>query len=433
MKNKKREFTTGRVKHSIWSSVRAQNSLAHLALVAAAKIVAKSNIHENESSKKPNKLELYTPLLREVAELAEKRPDTPSYLEESGAKKLDHNLTQKFRDFLQRSSEVHTDSKLLDCLAHYLLFDDEGCFTVRNKINSDDWKKQKRIISLGFDLKQAFEDLENGEFKSLENYTRFEEPPSALITVANQYFGTTKSKFEDAALELTGRKKVSGKAAHDEKGYWACYRFSAETKGTVIKSRLVITPPEDGYDYCRFQHHLSEYELHDEDSYLRKSEGLVLPVKGRIYLIGTIGTGEATEGLKAVCLKSSMRQAEHWRSGLVMSNSVSENRDPIVGKLLLIREMVDSATENSGDGSYKTRRDDLVPFIANPDLTSGSERAVLEKFYAGTALEQRLDKVPDLKKELTDILRRIRNIPKNESDEISEAEIRKLLEVAVCI
>lgn len=404
------------VDHPIWKSSEAQGALAYFALVAAV-------------NSKEGKAPYYMQLLRQVAEFAaiNGKPALSDIIDqkensESSAKKF-RALDEKFRNFLRRKNDRIFDVELLDLLAKFLFSMEKGGFFDRNGISPKYWRDTLIKSPMRFDLWAAIYAHGPTNVLSQRKIGDSNLSSSALIEVAYEHFGTTRADFSIAAAALTGREKADGKARFDQKGYWACYRFSANEPGRIIKSRFVVTPPETGFSYCRFQHYLVE-----PDSTVRRSEGLVLPVGERIYLIGTIGRGKSSAGLKAICLEAPTGKMLRSTPGLAMSNDVTTGQKPIISKIIAIREHPAYGAKFINN-QYSLNHDDLgLTDISRTDINLS-----LNELYSGTIIGDDLNKMSAKRKKdlLNYTIDCLQNTSKSAREKLQGDDLVRLFELAI--
>lgn len=409
---------TGR-RQEIWDDIEAQERLAHLALLAANQI----------GGEHPE----YMELLRQVAFFAKTRGNDRLSNLIAGRRNFENafrSLEEKFRGFLRRTNGSTKDYDLLNELYMYLTSDDGCGFVDNNNVTEEIWKRQIKntFRNINFEFSGDTADSSLPEKRKYSNIIKKdgEIPVSELMTVARIHFGTTEEDFYDAAYAMTGRRNIDGQANFNQKGYWACYRFSTEQAGRIVKSRLVVTPPESKFKYCRFQHY-----LHDKNKVLRASEGLVLPIGERIYFIGTIGTGKENAGLEAICFENPTGTPPERRTGLIISNNTSNARTPFISRCLAIRERPEHAVLETG-GRYIPRNADLGNFSIHTNKSENTHN-VLSKFYKGTMMEERIleSSHEEKSEEFSYTIDMLRNFQNNIISQFRDKNIEKFLEIAI--
>lgn len=333
--------------HPIWADPDARAALANAALFAATAY----------SSEKKDVKTLQ--LFKAVASYARQQLNCGAY-EELIASGEYKSVCEKFRRYINHETEVMQDSVFLDCLASFLLrpkgapsLDAGHPHPVRLKKNGDViWRRFTRSISGLYDIQRAVSAFQAGSFDNSPNVYSKYDPGADLNRIAEVFFNVTKEGFRRAALSLTGREEVTEKASWREKGYWSCYRLSGRNVGEVVKTRLIITPPEPGFQYCRFEN-ISEQSVEGN----RDARGLVLPVGRKLYFIGAFNSDGI--GAKVIYLTEPKPNAL-VTSGLVMSTGF-ENNQSIVSRIVAKREVAAQVVAEVGD-RYHFARDDLGHF-----------------------------------------------------------------------
>lgn len=275
-----------------------------------------------------------------------------------------------------------TDAVFLDCLASFLFLEEKGHPVKGKKDGNKIWTRYIKSISGLYDIDRAVKSLSKGSFDYSEKAYQEYDPGSDLNRIAEEFFNVTDDDFKLAASILTGYKEVSERATWLQKGYWSCYRLSGSKKERIVKTRLIVTPPEPQHKYCRFEN-ISGNPVSGK----RDARGVVLPVGRKLYLIGSfIRPGI---GAKIIYLSEPDEKAQ-VTSGLLMSTGLGGDDKPIISRVVVTRETPEDVVRDIPEEerrepeaeSYERKRDDLKEYPLNsndPSLLLGSGLSNLER------------------------------------------------------
>lgn len=267
-------------------------------------------------------------------------------------------LSESFRRFIRYESGYLENTLLCDLISHYLIINRGWCSD--KKINS--WENVLNNFASNFPLIEAFREFHAGGTidhllanKSIQRNTTQEGSHVSLLLMLSEYFGVSEDNYKDGAIKLTPHRKLIGNAKPEQKGYWSLYRLGTQEKTNVVKTRLLVTPPDAKASYCRYRNFTEKTTAGST----RDSDGVVLPVGNYLYLIGGM---QDKNGIKIICLSITANNAE-VAHGLVMTKSIrGANLLPLVTRMVAVKEDFEDVTIIDKDLNVQANREDLGEF-----------------------------------------------------------------------
>lgn len=195
----------------------------------------------------------------------------------------------------------------------------------------------KRVID---DLIARLERTVRGGARAFESQPTPDPLALALVRFANT---------DDADLRTAHKYFADG--AGGQPAYFLVYRFSL-IPGEVVKSFLVIKPTSDESAACAFSW------FNPEIAGERRTNGVVVPMREALYLVGEADKGSALEVLALQRLGT----PKNAYRGLALS--FDADREIVSGRFVMVRTNIDHSNR-AGVGFFKLDdlRDELSPYL----------------------------------------------------------------------